>query len=102
MRPGRTLVLATAAVCMAQGPALATPLGGLYVQPTRDQYRKRSGIESTNAEAKGRHGLGNLRVRGGPKVALLAKPKALAINTKRAVMYCVSELAGGETAPCPK
>ena len=33
MRLGRTCLLAAAAVCLAQAPALAIPLGGFYVQP---------------------------------------------------------------------
>jgi hypothetical protein len=67
----------------------------------KERYRKRSGIESTNAEAKGLHGLANLRVRGKPKVDLLARLKALAINVKRAVKYHVSKLAAEEMASCP-
>jgi hypothetical protein len=67
----------------------------------KEQYRKRSGIESTNAEAKGPHGLDELRVRGKPKVDLLAMLKALAINVKRAVEYHVARFATVEMMPCP-
>ena len=38
-----------------------------------EQCEIRSGVESTNAEAKGRHGAGNLRVRGQPRVTV-ARP----------------------------
>ena len=53
----------------------------------KDEYRKRSGIESTNAELKGRHGLGRLRVRGRPRVTLAVILKSLALNVKRAARY---------------
>jgi hypothetical protein len=64
----------------------------------KERYRKRSGIESTNQEMKGRHGLGDLRVRGRPRVKLAATLKALALNTKRAVQWHVSQLA--QSVPC--
>lgn len=67
----------------------------------KEQYRKRSGIESTNAEGKGPHGLDDLRVRGKPKVDLLARLKALAINVKRSVNYHVSRIAAETAAPSP-
>lgn len=66
-----------------------------------EQYRKRSGIESTNAEAKGPHGLDDLRVRGKPKVDLLARLRAVAINVERAVRYHVSQMKAEKTAACP-
>lgn len=53
----------------------------------KHQYKLRSGIESTNAEFKGRHGARKLRVRGGHRVRLAVHLKALALNTKRAVQY---------------
>jgi hypothetical protein len=49
------------------------------------RYAIRAGIESTNAELKGPHGLGRLRVRGGERVKLSVYFKALACNVKRAL-----------------
>ena len=49
----------------------------------KERYRVRSGIESTNAELKGRHGAGNLRVRGKVRVEVAMCLKALALNAKR-------------------
>ena len=53
----------------------------------KEAYKLRSGIESTNAEIKGRHGAGDIRVRGGPRVEAAMFLKAAALNTKRAVQY---------------
>ena len=64
----------------------------------KERYRKRSGIESTNEELKGRHGLGNLRIRGKPRVELAVRLKSLALNVKRAMQFHVSNMA--ELAPC--
>lgn len=49
----------------------------------KERYRIRSGIESTNAELKGRHGAGNLRVRRKARVEVAMCLKALALNAKR-------------------
>ena len=57
--------------------------------PFWERYCIRSGIESTNNEAKNYHGLGDLRVRGRPQVTLAAILKALALNVKRAMMHHV-------------
>jgi hypothetical protein len=65
----------------------------------KDRYRKRSGGESTNEELKGRHGLGDLRVRGKPRVEVAVWLKALALNVKRSAQYHVSQMA--QCAPCP-
>jgi len=65
----------------------------------KERYRKRSGIESTNQELKGRHGMGDLRVRGKPRVELATVLKSLALNVKRAVQYHVLQMA--DCAPCP-
>ena len=56
-------------------------------QAFKKAYAIRSGIESTNAEFKGRHGAQKLRVRGGDRVDLAVHLKALALNAKRAVQY---------------
>ncbi len=64
----------------------------------KERYKKRSGIESTNQELKGRHGLGDLRVRGKPRVELSVTLKALALNVKRSMQWHVSKMA--EVAPC--
>lgn len=59
----------------------------------REPYKLRSGIESTNAELKRRHGAGDLRVRGRQRVDLAMTLKALAVNTKRAVTFHTRKLA---------
>jgi hypothetical protein len=64
----------------------------------KERYKKRSGIESTNQELKGRHGLGDLRIRGEPRVELSVTLKALAVNVKRSMLWHVSKMA--EEAPC--
>jgi hypothetical protein len=51
----------------------------------KKRYKIRSGIESTNAELKGPHGIAKLRVRGEGRVKLSVYFKALACNVKRAV-----------------
>lgn len=51
----------------------------------KERYKIRSGIESTNAELKGKHGMKKLRVRGGERVKLAVYMKALACNMKRAL-----------------
>lgn len=51
----------------------------------RPRYRIRAGIEATNSELKRRHGLGQLRVRGRPRVLLAVYLKAVACNVKRMV-----------------
>lgn len=53
----------------------------------KEEYRDRSGIESTNAELKGRHGAKKLRVRRAPRVSLALHLKVLALNVKRAVQH---------------
>ena len=67
----------------------------------KDQYRMRSGIESTNRELKSRHGLGDLRVRGKPRVSLAVVLKSLALNVKRAAQWHVSLMANPALAACP-
>lgn len=56
-------------------------------RPFKQEYKTRSGIESTNAELKGRHGARKLRVRGAARVSLAIHLKALALNAKRAVQH---------------
>jgi hypothetical protein len=51
----------------------------------KERYKIRSGIESTNAELKGPHGMKKLRVRGKDRVKLAVYFKALACNVKRAL-----------------
>ena len=51
----------------------------------RTRYRIRAGIEATHSELKRRHGLGDLRVRGRPRVVLAVHLKAAACNIKRMV-----------------
>jgi hypothetical protein len=66
----------------------------------KERYRIRSGIESTNEELKGRHGLGDLRIRGKPRVELAVTLKTLALNVKRAVQWHVTQLATPLPCPC--
>ncbi|MFQ5382371.1 MAG: transposase, partial [Dehalococcoidia bacterium] len=65
----------------------------------KERYKKRSGVESTNAELKGRHGADDLRVRGRPRVDVAMRLKAMALNAKRAVQYHVRKLR--ETVATP-
>lgn len=58
----------------------------------QERYAQRAGIEGTNSELKRGHGLGKLRVRGGLRVRLSVKLKALGCNVKRMVRY-LAELA---------
>lgn len=67
----------------------------------KEAYKIRSGIESTNHELKGVHGLDALRIRGAPQVGLAALLKAAALNVKRAVRYHVRRLAEVSREPCP-
>jgi hypothetical protein len=55
-------------------------------------YKIRSGVESTNAELKGRHGADDLRVRRRDRVELAMIFKAMALNAKRAALYHVEQL----------
>jgi hypothetical protein len=59
----------------------------------KEKYKLRSGIESTNAEIKGRHGAGDLRIRGGERVVVALALKALALNVKRAVQHHTEALS---------
>ena len=51
--------------------------------PFKTRYKIRSGVESTNREAKQRHGLAKPRVRGRARLELAVHLKVLAINAKR-------------------
>ena len=57
----------------------------------KGRYAIRAGIEATNSELKRGQGLGNLRVRGRPRVELAVYLKALACNLKRMVRTLISE-----------
>jgi len=67
----------------------------------KERYRIRSGIESTNEELKGRHGMDDLRVREKPRVELAVVFKALALNVKRAMQWHVTQMAIETSCPCP-
>ena len=70
----------------------------------KEGYKLRSGVESTNAELKGRHGADDLRVRGRPRVKLSMQLKAMALNVKRAVQHHTARLgqrASGASALAP-
>lgn len=58
----------------------------------KEAYKLRSGIESTNAELKGRHGLGDVRVRGRDRVEMAVFLKSLALNVKRALQHHTERL----------
>jgi IS5 family transposase len=66
----------------------------------KERYKKRSGIESTNHELKGRHGLNRLRIRGRPRVSLSVMLKSLALNVKRSVEYHVHQMPSVVPSPC--
>ncbi len=57
----------------------------------KERYAIRAGSEATNSELKRGHGLGDLRVRGRPRVELAVHLKALACNIKRMVRTLMSE-----------
>ncbi len=84
-------------------PAIATEVRQAQQRSSsfKDAYRMRSGVESTNQELKGRHGLGNLRVRGSPRVKLAALMKALSLNVKRATQWYVRQTAISAPEACP-
>jgi hypothetical protein len=66
----------------------------------KERHKIRSGIEATNSEIKRCHGLGKLRVRRRPRVALSARLKALALNVKRYVAH-LTEAAAAAATPAP-
>ena len=70
----------------------------------KELHKIRSGIEATNSELKGCHGLGKLRVRGLARVKLSARLKVLALNLKRYVAHRVREALAAaspmETCAC--
>jgi hypothetical protein len=85
-----TRVLTSGDRTLRRAPATAATEHRQHEQQTaafKERYKKRSGIESTNRELKGRHGAGDLRVRGRPRVELAMLLKSLAVNTKRAAQY---------------
>lgn len=51
------------------------------------KYDMRAGIEASNSELKRKHGLDDIRVRGGPRVALSVYLKATACNIKRMLKH---------------
>jgi hypothetical protein len=61
-------------------------------RPFKEDYKIRSGVESTMEELKGRHGAGDLRVRRRSRVELAVILKAMAMNVKRAASYHVDRL----------
>jgi len=65
----------------------------------KERYKIRSGIESTNAELKSRHGAGDLRVRGKVRVNMAMHMKATALNVKRATAWHVTQGPPGRAGP---
>ena len=61
----------------------------------KEEYKIRSGIESTNAELKSRHGAGSMRVRGKVRVAMSMQMKATAVNVKRATTWHAAQVPPG-------
>jgi len=61
----------------------------------KERYKIRSGIESTNAELKSRHGAGSMRVRGKERVAMSMQMKAAAVNVKRATTWHAAQRPPG-------
>lgn len=66
----------------------------------KEDYKIRSGIESTNAECKTAHGMGKLWSRGLPRVSFAVVMKALACNVKRFMRHrcALNSENGGELA----
>ena len=58
----------------------------------KENYKARSGIESTNEELKSRHGARSLRVRGRARIKLAMQFKGTAVNVKRACQAGVRAL----------
>jgi len=83
-------------------PAIATGVRQAEQRSSsfKDDYKLRSGIESTNQELKGRHGLGELRIRGKPRVGLVVRLKSLALNVKRATQWHVSLMTNSAPRAC--
>lgn len=67
----------------------------------RERYKERSGVERTNAELKGVHGLGRLRVRGRQRVTLAVIFKVLACNVKRFCRCRARQIGGSAPATDP-
>jgi len=67
----------------------------------KENYKIRSGIESTNEELKSRHGVRNLRVRGRARVEMVMLFKAKALNVKRACQAGVRALAAAHALQAP-
>lgn len=57
----------------------------------QEMYGIRAGIEATNSELKRKHGLNDIRVRGGPQVALSVYLKATACNIKRMLKHVLKK-----------
>jgi len=83
-------------------PAIATGVRQAEQRSSsfKDDYKIRSGIESTNQELKGRHGLGDLRIRGKPRMELVVWLKSLALNVKRATQWHVSLMINPAANAC--
>ncbi len=67
--------------------------------PFKTRYKIRSGVESTNREAKQRHGLAKPRVRGRTRLELAIHLKVLAINAKRVCGHYLKLAAETRLAP---
>jgi len=67
----------------------------------KERYRRRSGIESTNAELKSAHGADDLRVRGRERVRMVLHLKAKALNAKRACQAAIRALTAQASLPAP-
>jgi len=59
----------------------------------KEHYKIRSSIESSAADLEGRHGAKEMRVRGSPRVEMMAHLKSADLNTKRMVQYHIKRLA---------
>lgn len=78
--------MATPACCRSQSP-VARRRAEQQTAEFKEQHKIRSGIEATNSEMKGCHGLRKLRVRRRPRVKLAVRLKVMALNVKRYVMH---------------
>ncbi len=67
----------------------------------KERYKTRSGIESTNAELKHKHGAARLKMRGHKRIELAMTLKSLAVNIKRMILYVLAEINRARTEDAP-
>lgn len=65
----------------------------------KEDYKIRSGVESTNSHLKNDQGMGQLRVRGSPSVEIQVSFKIMGLDVSRALSYVLRPLKTGLKAP---